>query len=258
MKNMILFTLIMIVCKFNFACPVYHIGDIYVVNEKNEPLNVKVWRVWWSNLKKNRDSVLISKDHHWNRILQKYDSVNNRRCIYNYNNFGEIRFQAEGYADLVLKNFKFIYNYENENKPKLIVKMYRQNYYKIEKNISLISEYQCNKNIEIRDSMVIGISDYLKDIKETATIGDADNILLVESYPNPVQEQLNIEIHLNIKEPWSFQITSINGQRVLSKALTSSKTIIGLEEMPTGTYILVVYNDKGIVVYNRRFLVVKT
>lgn len=69
--------------------------------------------------------------------------------------------------------------------------MYPARYLKTGTKISLFTEFVHEGQIEVRDSMVIGLSDYIESIQMKSTIASLplnEKILLVESYPNPVKD----------------------------------------------------------------------
>jgi hypothetical protein len=112
MKNKFLTFIFLMMGYLSNACPVWHEGDIFVVNEKDIPLNAQVWRVYWNETKHWRDSILIDPNNyggHWDYSRKTYDSVINRTCIYGHYLWTSgskrlLRIQVKGYSDLIIRN----------------------------------------------------------------------------------------------------------------------------------------------------------
>jgi hypothetical protein len=267
MKNKFLTFIFLMMGYLSNACPVWHEGDIFVVNEKDIPLNAQVWRVYWNETEHWRDSILIDPNNyggHWDYSRKTYDSVINRTCIYGHYLWTSgskrlLRIQVKGYSDLIIRNINFI-RPASSGTPKLTVKMYPARYLKTGTKISLFTEFVHEGQIEVRDSMVIGLSDYIESIQMKSTIASLplnEKTLLVESYPNPVKDYLTLDIQSNIKEPWSVIFTDLSGKQVLKTLVNESLTSFDLSGIPPGTYIMVVYNNNKIPIYSRRFILLR-
>ena len=266
MKSKIMvFTTCLLFNLFTNACPVWHIGDIYIVDNSGNPINAKLWKIY-INVNNEKDSFLINKSYHTIfKSNDKYitDTVSNRRCIYNHLWHNEMyyRIQANGYSDVILKNVLFKGEVFSINKdPELIVKMYPARYIKSGQNISLITEYVCNKKILINDSFVLDIKEYIENInisKINKTENPEQKLLLVETYPNPVSDILYININCNIKENWAIEITDETGKEKLKTEISSSFSTIDLSGFSNGFYIATLYNHQKLPIYNRRFLITK-
>ena len=60
--------------------------------------------------------------------------------------------------------------------------------------------------------------------------------ILANTYPNPIQNQLNIDLIDNAIT--NYQILNLSGQQVKNGQLTQKHTVILLDELPTGIYFL--------------------
>ncbi len=68
-------------------------------------------------------------------------------------------------------------------------------------------------------------------------------------YPNPVSQQLNIELQVNQAENWTFEVTDLSGRVIArqSQLLNSGSSQINMDaaEWAKGLYLLHGYSDKG-------------
>jgi len=64
-------------------------------------------------------------------------------------------------------------------------------------------------------------------------------------YPNPVNENLNIEVSSLAKNSL-FSLSSVNGQELLQKQITTAKTQIDISTLPSGIYFIRFISDKTV------------
>lgn len=267
MKNKILFIISLLIYLTGNTCPDWHIGDFYIIDNAGKPLNAKLWKVYF-NSKNIKDSFLIKKDYHYiiyNEKKYTIDTVINRRCLYVSNIWSKsnsyFRIQAEGFSDVIIKDFSFENNSNFvNNDPKLIVKMYPATYIKNGTNIHLITEYICNKKIIINDSFVLDMKEYIENInisKVNKTENPEQKLLLVDTYPNPVSDILYLKINCTVKEPYTIVITDETGKEVMRANISNSINSIDLSGFANGFYITTLYNHQQLPIYNRRFLLAK-
>ncbi|MBK6983276.1 MAG: T9SS type A sorting domain-containing protein [Bacteroidetes bacterium] len=83
------------------------------------------------------------------------------------------------------------------------------------------------------------ISPTVTQITQTETIND------IKIYPNPVDEQLNIEFSANNSQKSSYILFDALGRIVLTGNLNNSKTTINTSNLEKGFYSLSVTNEKG-------------
>jgi len=75
-------------------------------------------------------------------------------------------------------------------------------------------------------------------ILKLTTIQDLQVDLLLEIYPNPATEQLNIQLE-NFEPGYSFQLYDALGKLLLTEPLLSSNKVIPFNSYSTGLYFLV-------------------
>lgn len=242
------------------CCPVWLVGKLYVVDENNRPVNVKVWRHY-----SDKDSSLQPKRRYWYGEAETKDT--NAYEFWNGGFTGSLnymdkstsnrylRIQAEGYTDVIIRNLKFIDN-EKSGINKLVIKMYARKYIKTGDRITLIQQFECDKIIVETDSMVVDIKFYEKTIKNAreASLLSNSSLLSVESYPNPVTDYLVVKINSEIKEPYQFKLLDAEGKLISQSKILVNISNVDLQWISKGRYILMVYDPKGNPVLSRTFL----
>jgi hypothetical protein len=68
------------------------------------------------------------------------------------------------------------------------------------------------------------------------------------TYPNPTQSILTIEIFNEISDRNYLSIININGQQLISQSITKPKTEIDISYLTTGIYIVKVWNEREVMV----------
>lgn len=109
------------------------------------------------------------------------------------------------------------------------------------------------KCIEVYNSQLyVGTYDFdlthLYRYKGSSGIGE-QSVLAFNLYPNPVDDQLNLQLQLNDVYNLEIEITDLTGRMVLCKKIDGVKTIdlgITCRNLPSGNYLLTVKNpDNG-------------
>jgi len=260
-NTLIMKTKIILLALFSFfkiydvmACPVWIVGKLYVVDENNKPLTAQIWTYYAS------DSFLRSKDNYFSREQEMDTNVYNfwegGLRYYSDNEVKSdkyLRIQAEGYADVIIKELKFDGEY---NVPKIIIKMYPKRFVKTGQTITLLDHYVCNKELIVKDSMEINFADYLESIQNASlvTLGEEATLMTVECYPNPVTDFLVLKINAEVTEAYSTKLTDMQGKLIRQTALTSRETKYDLKWEVSGNYILFVYDPKGNPVFSTKLL----
>jgi hypothetical protein len=67
-------------------------------------------------------------------------------------------------------------------------------------------------------------------------------------YPNPTNSTITIELPTQPSQNTSLTISNTNGQHLITQAITEPQTEIDLSHLPTGIYIVKVWNDKEVMV----------
>ena len=70
----------------------------------------------------------------------------------------------------------------------------------------------------------------------------------ISVYPNPSFTQITVELSELPLKNTVLAIYNINGQELITQQLTDSKTEINFYHLPTGIYIVKVWNDKNVMV----------
>jgi len=239
------------------CCPVWLVGKLYVVDENNRPLNVKIWRHYSA-----KDSSLLLKDRfrydqNVNQDTNAYEFWNGGYRSYSDNSESNryLRIQVEGYTDVIIRKLEFDYKYGTKVK-KVMVKMYPRKFVKSGDRITLINQFVCDKIKVDIDSMVIDIKDYGKSIEKAkeASLLSASSMLSVESYPNPVTNYLILKINAEIKEPYQFKLLDAEGKVVTQNTVSANVSNVDLQWISKGRYVLMVYDPKGKPVLARNFI----
>jgi hypothetical protein len=77
-----------------------------------------------------------------------------------------------------------------------------------------------------------------------ATFASTTQDIKVSIYPNPAEKNLTVTIPDSKAE---ISIINISGQKVLTKQTTSTKVNLNIASLPSGTYVLKVKTNKGII-----------
>jgi len=86
------------------------------------------------------------------------------------------------------------------------------------------------------------------NIFEIVGIDDIENIFLnILAYPNPTSDYLELKISMSDFDYSNvlYQITDINGRMVKTEKITDFQTLISMENLPQGIYILEVKTSKN-------------
>lgn len=79
--------------------------------------------------------------------------------------------------------------------------------------------------------------------QSTATITEIANNDALKLYPNPVQNELNIELSMDAEEVTSFHIINTVGQEVMTVSRTfNNNTSIDISSLPDGIYLIQIEN----------------
>lgn len=94
------------------------------------------------------------------------------------------------------------------------------------------------------DRGVVSSSDWGTTSFETtpvsvAHVGEKES---VDVYPNPVRDQLHIDIAGVIKDGAKLELVDVTGRIVLSKTVAVNKDVISMTDIPSGVYLLRLYN----------------
>ncbi len=94
------------------------------------------------------------------------------------------------------------------------------------------------------DGLIDLTQGFHQPILKLTTIQDLQVDLLLEIYPNPATEQLNIQLE-NFEPGYSFQLYDALGKLLLTEPLLSSNKVIPFNSYSTGLYFLVFVKGKN-------------
>jgi len=116
-----------------------------------------------------------------------------------------------------------------------------------------------NHSIMIRDDQTIldgngksiyePVWEYMLGITAGFSINEFSTQLKINIFPNPTSNQILVEVK-DDKIGYKIKVYNIQGQLVVNKTVTQSKSNINLNDLKNGLYILTVENLKGEVVYS--------
>lgn len=89
----------------------------------------------------------------------------------------------------------------------------------------------------------------------TSGIFDSSLAIFLTAFPNPVEDQLTLQINDYSYDKLSYQLIDMQGKLLNSGQITAQQTHINISSLPTATYCLNVLNLKNINL--RTFLIIK-
>lgn len=116
-----------------------------------------------------------------------------------------------------------------------------------------------NHSIMIRDDQTIldgngksifePVWEYMLGITAGLSINENSIGIKINIYPNPTSNQISVEVE-DDKIGYFVKIYNMQGQLVVNKTVTQTKSSINLNALRNGLYILTIENIKGEVVYS--------
>ena len=67
-------------------------------------------------------------------------------------------------------------------------------------------------------------------------------------YPNPSSAHITIKLPQNPQKKTSLTIYNLNGQQLITQAISEPQTEIDISHLPAGIYIIKVWNDNDVMV----------
>jgi N-acetylneuraminic acid mutarotase len=83
---------------------------------------------------------------------------------------------------------------------------------------------------------------------------DVPNDFYVHVYPNPVVDYISINTSHNLGH--DVLIYNLNGELILNQILSENCTVINRQNIPNGTYIIVVANDENKFIYSKKICLI--
>jgi hypothetical protein len=242
------------------SCPVYRIGKLSVVDEHKKPvLLTTVWRYYSltdsfgmrKGLAYDEDDSPDSNSYHF------YSSGWGKRRRPDAHPADKyLRIQAPGYADVIIKTLEFRGNFDEEDVPELTVVMYPRKYVTKGDLVTLLDHYTCEKELKVKDSLTIGIRDYMEAIRAESTVSTANRNtgFIVQTYPNPVIDKLNIRINATLPKPYTAKLLDMQGKIVTEMELPDQNSVMDLQWEAKGLYVIQVFDPEGVLLYSLKFL----
>ncbi|MCB9252126.1 MAG: T9SS type A sorting domain-containing protein [Flavobacteriales bacterium] len=240
---------------FSFACPVWKIGYLRVVDENFNPIvHARVWQFY------GKDSFPKSKN-----MFEYRKGVSDTNRFIFYSSMGRfihseiqdraLRIQAEGYGDVVIREISFDRG-KDRQLPVLVVVMYPPKFIKSNKQLTLLKEYRFTEMVNVEDSVVLSMKNYVKDLKLDEGAPEVLNtaVLSLKTYPNPVVEELTVLINQEVADPYVLELYDRNGKFIRREYLRFAKNTFDMRWEVKGEYVVRVLNPKGDPVYSGRIL----
>jgi len=90
----------------------------------------------------------------------------------------------------------------------------------------------------------------VEDACETVSIEEQSKLNDATIFPNPSSTQVTIELPTQPSKNTSLTISNTNGQELITQSIIEPQTEIDLSSLPSGIYIVKVWNDKEVMVRN--------
>ena len=247
------------------ACPVYQVGKMYIIDEQGKPVPDAVVYRYYSL----EDSFRMVKDRFRFAGNEVWEDTNayifwgggGRWRITNEEEQKKpadkyLRIQAKGYADVIIRTLEFTGDWDAEQLPVLKVTMYGRKYFRKGELFTLIDKYVCETALKVKDSMVLGFSDYVQAMRSETAVETAGRnaAFVVRTYPNPVVDKLSIDIADPITRPYKATLTDMQGKDVSELKIEEQHSILDMEWQSKGMYYIRVYDPDGILLYSLKFV----
>jgi hypothetical protein len=90
-------------------------------------------------------------------------------------------------------------------------------------------------------------------------IGIDENSLIkdIHVFPQPAQNELNIQVELNQNISLKYEIADITGRKIISGKMASTNEKVDISILSRGNYFIALRNDENAVLYTSKFIVSK-
>jgi len=241
------------------ACPVWPIGRMLIVDETGKPIpNAVVWKYW-----NPKDSFINVKSHYRPTLdTNIYVFWTGGRYYQTSKMANTFRISAIGYSDVVIKDLSFnntsnnYFGVDVNKLPLIVVTMYTNKYVKRGDLLTLLTSFKYETKLEVKDSVVLKLSDYLEAITDASLVSEASRVAnyVVKTYPNPVKDILNIDINLQVTKPYNAKLLNAQGQLLNEVELNAQTNTIDMQWQTAGVYFIQVYNPEGVLLYAFKFI----
>lgn len=247
-----------------WACPVWLVGYVKIVDETGKVLkDAKLWYVYGAN-----DSALRSRAK-----LDIEDSVYlDKYSVYTGGgSWDEIpgpvfreyyRVQCDGFTDVVIKDIEFTRkksSWPGRNAaelPTLNIVMYKSQFIQKGDYFIKLNEYVVDEVKVDSDSTVVNIKQYTHDLINESVEATIERALKSPylSYPNPVKDKITVEVKDSMPQPLKVKVYDLAGKVVFEADHTESKLEYDLSVLAAGSYFIRIETQEGEMKYCRKFV----
>ncbi len=234
------------------ACPIWPIGRMLIVDEAGKPIpNVVMWRCYTQV-----DSFIIKKNNYNDLKDTNVYIFWNRSYYANTRMLKTFRITAKGFTDVLIKDLNFINLNDDDKLPLIVITMYTNKYVKRGDLLTLLTSFKYETKLEVKDSEVLKLSDYLESITDANLVSEAVRVAnyVVKTYPNPVKDILNIDINVQVTKSYHAKLLNAQGQLLNEVELNAQRNTIDMQWQTTGVYFIQVYDPDGVLLYAFKFL----
>lgn len=247
------------------ACPVTHIGTLYVVNDQNKPLHAEVWVYNTANDSfKKKPTRKDDLDFYAN----ENDSVNKRNSPinwrydfysgglyfgnYTYDDEGflvkkadkELLIRCEGYADVILTDLDFRYS-KKYRASILVVVMYARKTIRTSNGYTTLTCLQHPGGLEVKDSIRLEFNDYIDHKTQTENQAEENMAIKIKLFPNPVTDFVILENKMEQHKNVLLRILSADGKELEQIKVEAEQHKIQMNWFAKGKYLLIVEDNLG-------------
>jgi hypothetical protein len=111
----------------------------------------------------------------------------------------------------------------------------------------------------LNGSSQVGSTLYIDSLRLSGYVGISKNAYIreIKIFPQPAQNELNIDITLNHEIEMTYQLADITGRRVLNGMIHPGKQKIDINSLSRGSYFISLYSREGAILYSSKFIVSK-
>ncbi len=237
------------------ACPVYYYGKMFIVDENGRPVKATVWRYFSlvdsANMSKKSFDIMDADSNayeFWSSGGWKFRKIDKPADKY-------LRIHADGYADVIIKQ-RIEFDSDDDLDRALYIQMYPAKYVNKGALITLLNEFTVEHQVKVKDTLTLTYSDYIQAIRGESTVATANRnaAFIVKTYPNPVIDQLHIEIKGVISKPYKAVVLDMQGKTISETEIKENDSEINMEWEAAGMYMIQVFDPEGKLLYALKFI----
>ncbi|HEY1045404.1 MAG TPA: T9SS type A sorting domain-containing protein, partial [Bacteroidia bacterium] len=221
-----------------YACPVIRLGKLTVVDENGNWIKGAEIIKYYDG---GQDSIVNTVDStgYWIRSEGlNWDSDEAPRPVeFKY------RIRAKGYADWKIKDISITRgNYKDM--PTLEVHMYHHRYMMMGNVLTKMMEFTSNTvSINYVKFFALTLENSVESVQLSSYTESSElqASFKINTFPNPVKDQLNIVVKDSIVLPYKAVICDLSGRIIVEQELTQNLTDLNLQFEAAGFYLVSVY-----------------